>query len=160
MSTEPASYLLNSPLGTLALKATDEGVSEILFSKEEPNSKPVPEVLVSAVHQLTEYFAGERQAFELKLNPEGTDFQQKVWELLLDIPFGHTCSYLDLARLMGDEKTTRAVGSANGRNPLAVVVPCHRVIGRDNSLTGYAGGLHNKKWLLEFEQGAVQGSLF
>lgn len=101
--------------------------------------------------QLAEYFAGNRQAFDLKLAPQGTPFQRAVWRALGEIPFGTTCCYADIARRIGRPTAVRAVGAANGRNPVAIVVPCHRVIGRDGSLTGYAGGLDRKRWLLEHE---------
>ncbi|MGD1848552.1 MAG: methylated-DNA--[protein]-cysteine S-methyltransferase [Salibacteraceae bacterium] len=154
------SYLMESPLGTLALKANDDGLMEVLFSKETPDSGNVPKLLENPVEQLRAYFSGQRKHFDLALNPQGTDFQKRVWKRLEEIPYGHTASYLDIARQLGDEKATRAVGAANGKNPIAVVVPCHRVVGSDRSLTGYAGGIQNKKWLLELEHGGVQSSLF
>ena len=105
----------------------------------------------SAKTQLREYFAGERSSFHLDLIPDGTDFEQKVWELLLEIPQGATASYGSLAKKLGDGKASQAVGRANGKNPIAIVVPCHRVIGADNKLTGYAGGPERKEWLLKHE---------
>ena len=105
-----------------------------------------------AVQQLQEYFVGSRQIFDFPLNPVGTAFQQTVWRALCEVPFGTTWSYLALSRRLGDEKAIRAVASANGRNPLWIVVPCHRIIGSDGSLTGYAGGLWRKQWLLEHER--------
>lgn len=105
-----------------------------------------------AGQQLREYFAGERREFDLALDPRGTDFEKRVWMLLRDIPYGQTRSYGDLAAELGDPKLTRAVGTANGRNPLSVIVPCHRVIGADGSLTGYAGGLERKRFLLALER--------
>ena len=114
----------------------------------------------SAFQQLNDYFKGELEEFSLKLNPQGTAFQQKVWKALNEIPFGKTCSYLDLSRKLGDEKAIRAVASANGKNPLWVVIPCHRVIGSDGSLTGYAGGLQRKQWLLNHENNTSQLSMF
>ena len=110
--------------------------------------------------QLQEYFEGKRTDFDLKLNPKGTEFQQKVWKSLLDIPYGKTVSYMDQTKKLGDVKAIRAVASANGKNPLWIVVPCHRVIGTNGSLTGYAGGLSRKKWLLEHENPFTQQSLF
>ncbi len=103
---------------------------------------------------------GKATIFDLKLNPQGTDFQKRVWEELLTVPFGRTLSYLELSRRLGDEKAIRAVAAANGKNPIWLVIPCHRIIGSDGSLTGYAGGLWRKKWLIEFEKGGLQGSLF
>jgi methylated-DNA-[protein]-cysteine S-methyltransferase len=123
-------------------------------------SDEIPENLKEAVSQLKDYFDGKRTDFTFKLNPKGTDFQQKVWQELLNIPFGKTINYLDLAKKLGDPKVIRAAASANGKNPLWIVVPCHRVIGTDGSLTGYAGGLWRKKWLLEHENPTNQQSLF
>ncbi|PFG29196.1 methylated-DNA--[protein]-cysteine S-methyltransferase [Paramicrobacterium agarici] len=109
-------------------------------------------VLAGAARQLDEYFAGERTVFDLDLDPVGTDFEKKVWMLLRDIPYGQTRSYGELAADLGDPRLSRAVGTANGRNPLSIVVPCHRVIGADGSLTGYAGGLERKRFLLSLER--------
>ena len=119
---------------------------------------PLP--VQQAVIQLQEYFAGQRQTFDFVLNPPGTDFQKRVWQALLDVPFGQTRSYLALSRQLGDEKAIRAVAAANGKNPLWIVVPCHRIIGTNGDLVGYAGGLWRKKWLLELEQNNRQLSLF
>ena len=123
-------------------------------------STKIPEELKEAVLQLQDYFDGKRTTFTFPLNPSGTDFQKKVWDELLHIPFGKTCSYLDLSKKLGDVKAIRAVASANGKNPLWIVIPCHRVIGSDGSLTGYAGGLWRKKWLLEHENPVKQETLF
>jgi methylated-DNA-[protein]-cysteine S-methyltransferase len=124
----------------------------VLFVEAEaPGSTELPACLEACVAQLAEYFRGERQQFELPLAPRGTTFQQQVWEQLKTIPFGKTASYLQVARAISGEKAIRAVGAANGRNPLCLVVPCHRVIGSDGSLTGYAGGLWRKEWLLRHE---------
>jgi methylated-DNA-[protein]-cysteine S-methyltransferase len=112
------------------------------------------------VTQLAEYFEGIRSQFDLKLNPKGTDFQQKVWKELLNIPFGKTRTYLEQTKQLGDPKAIRAVASANGKNPVGIVIPCHRVIGSDGSLTGYASGIWRKKWLLEHESPVKQQSLF
>ena len=134
----------------------------MLFSSEfvEVFSAEIPSALKEANLQLSEYFEGKRKEFTFKLNPKGTDFQQRVWQALLKIPFGKTTSYLELSKQLGDVKAIRAVAAANGKNPLWVVVPCHRVIGSDGSLTGYAGGLWRKKWLLEHENPSPQQSLF
>ena len=110
--------------------------------------------------QINEYFKGSRNSFSIPLDPEGTDFQKKVWQALQDIPFGKTISYGDLANIMGDKNLMRAVGGANGRNPIAIIFPCHRVIGTSGTLTGYAGGLWRKKWLLDLEQPEKQALLF
>jgi methylated-DNA-[protein]-cysteine S-methyltransferase len=124
---------------------------------------PVPDCLADCVKQLQEYFQGTRQEFELLLNPQGTAFQKQVWQQLATIPYGKTSTYLTVARAVSGEKAIRAVGGANGRNPLGILVPCHRVIGSDGSLTGYAGGLWRKEWLLQHEgilQPTSQYSLF
>ncbi|SKB34315.1 methylated-DNA-[protein]-cysteine S-methyltransferase [Salegentibacter salinarum] len=130
------------------------------MDEEIPSSKEIPDFLQSAAEQLDDYFKGNLEEFNLKLNPKGTHFQQKIWKALSEIPFGKTCSYLELSRKLGDEKAIRAVASANGKNPLWVVIPCHRVIGSNGSLTGYAGGLHRKQWLLNHENNTSQLSMF
>ena len=112
------------------------------------------------INQLSEYFEGKRTSFDLPFGLEGTDFQKRVWAELLNIPFGKTRSYMEQAKALGDVKAIRAVASANGQNKIAIIIPCHRVIGSDGSLTGFAGGLHRKKWLLEFETPPIQGELF
>lgn len=151
---------INSPLGITKIVGDENGISEISVTSEGAISEIIPIELQEAVSQLGDYFDGKRQDFNFKLNPKGTDFQQKVWEELLHIPFGKTLSYLDLSKKLGDVKAIRAVASANGKNPLWIVVPCHRVIGTDGSLTGYAGGLWRKKWLLEHENPTNQQRLF
>jgi methylated-DNA-[protein]-cysteine S-methyltransferase len=153
--------LLQTPLGVAEIKGDALGVASVSILNETPDSNfEIPSSLTDTVQQLQEYFAGERKEFQLKLNPQGTPFQKRVWETLLEIPFGKTTSYLELSRKLGDEKAIRAVATANGKNPLWLVVPCHRVIGSDGSLTGYAGGLWRKKWLLEHENPTSQTSLF
>ena len=153
---------LESPLGWLQLTGTRSGVSEVSFLTEKPTvlNPEIPECLQDCHQQLSEYFSGRRQNFHLKLDPDGTEFQQKVWQHLQQIPFGKTRSYLDIALQLGQPTYTRAVGSANGRNPLAIIVPCHRVIGSGGQLTGYAGGLWRKKWLLQLEGQPQQTALF
>lgn len=151
---------INSPLGITKIEGDENGIAVISVLSEGEVSKEIPKVLQEAVTQLQEYFEGTRTVFTFKLNPRGTDFQQKVWQELLNIPFGKTTSYLELSKKLGDVKAIRAVASANGKNPLWIVVPCHRVIGTDGSLTGYAGGLWRKKWLLEHESPSKQQSLF
>ena len=152
---------IHTPLGIAKLLGDMEGLQSItILNSEEIITDVIPEVLEDAVYQLNEYFEGNRQNFDLELNPQGTDFQQRVWKALSDIPFGKTTSYLNLSKTLGDIKAIRAVAAANGKNPLWVIVPCHRVIGSDGSLTGYAGGLHRKKWLLEHESPVKQQSLF
>lgn len=152
---------IKTPIGDIQIEGDDQGVAAIIFLNEEivPTLK-IPVSLQEAVAQLEEYFKKERITFSLKLNPRGTDFQCKVWQELQTIPFGKTASYLDMAKKLGDPKVIRAAASANGKNPISIVIPCHRVIGSDGSLTGYAGGLHRKKWLLDHESPVRQGSLF
>jgi methylated-DNA-[protein]-cysteine S-methyltransferase len=151
---------ISSPLGITKIEGDENGIVVISVLSDGEITKKVPIELQEAVSQLQEYFEGKRTEFTFKLNPKGTDFQQKVWQELLQIPFGKTTSYLDLSKKLGDVKAIRAVASANGKNPLWIVVPCHRVIGSDGSLTGYAGGLWRKKWLLDHENPLKQQSLF
>ncbi len=121
------------------------------------SADPDHPVLVATVAQLGEYFAGERQEFDLPLDPVGTDFQQSAWSALRTIPYGTTVSYGEQAARMGDRRKARAVGAANGRNPISIVVPCHRVVGSNGALTGFAGGIDNKAWLLDHEQRVIHG---
>ncbi|WP_339919328.1 methylated-DNA--[protein]-cysteine S-methyltransferase [uncultured Flavobacterium sp.] len=151
---------IKTPLGIATIIGDENGIFSITVSDEQTIPTIIPNVLQEAVTQLNEYFDGERTDFTLKLNPKGTEFQQKVWGALLDIPYGKTRTYLEQSKILGDVKAIRAVASANGKNPLWIVVPCHRVIGSDGSLTGYAGGLWRKKWLLEHENPSTQQSLF
>jgi methylated-DNA-[protein]-cysteine S-methyltransferase len=152
---------IKTPLGIAKLVGNQEGISEfIVLNSEEVVTDVIPEELEDAVYQINEYFEGKREVFNLDLTPEGTDFQKKVWKALEEIPFGKTTSYLELSKTLGDAKAIRAVANANGKNPLWIIVPCHRVIGSDGSLTGYAGGLHRKRWLLEHESPFKQTSLF
>lgn len=151
---------INTPLGIAEIRGDEEGLQSIQVSDSFPSTTEVPSELKEVSIQLQEYFKGERQDFNLKLNLQGTDFQKKVWEALQHIPFGSTVSYLQLSRSLGDEKAIRAVAAANGKNPAWIVIPCHRVIGSDGSLTGYAGGLPRKKWLLDHENPPKQQSLF
>ncbi len=152
---------MNTPIGNLQLEGTADGLTAVRFTGQSPNeTHPIPESLKEAVFQLQEYFKGERTQFELKLDPGGTDFQKKVWQKLQQISFGKTASYQEMANMLGDPKVIRAAAAANGKNPIAVIIPCHRVIGSDGSLTGYAGGLHRKKWLLGHESPVRQGELF
>jgi methylated-DNA-[protein]-cysteine S-methyltransferase len=153
---------INSPLGITKIVGDEDGVTVISVSDvgTDEVSREIPEVLKEAVLQLQEYFDKKRTDFDFKLNPKGTEFQQKVWKSLLEIPYGRTISYMDQTKKLGDVKAIRAVASANGKNPLWIVVPCHRVIGTNGSLTGYAGGLFRKKWLIEHENPTNQQSLF
>jgi methylated-DNA-[protein]-cysteine S-methyltransferase len=157
----PQTTHINTPLGILQIMGDTDGIQQIKFVEESiALSTVIPTELVSCATQIQEYFDKKRMAFNLKLKPQGTDFQQKVWADLVNVPFGKTESYLTMSRRYGDEKAIRAVASANGKNPLAIIIPCHRIIGSNGSLTGYAGGLWRKKWLLDFERGEGQGSLF
>ncbi|WP_316634890.1 methylated-DNA--[protein]-cysteine S-methyltransferase [uncultured Flavobacterium sp.] len=153
---------INSPLEITKIVGDEDGVSVISVSDVGANevSQEIPDILKEPVLQLQEYFDKKRTDFSFKLNPKGTEFQQKVWKSLLEIPYGKTISYMDQTKKLGDVKAIRAVASANGKNPLWIVVPCHRVIGTNGSLTGYAGGLSRKKWLLEHENPSTQQSLF
>lgn len=156
----------DSPLGWMVLGADDKGILYVSFKEEAPDE--IAEINNSHLKQLSvelaEYFEGKRKAFEVQIKLDGTEFQNKVWSELLKIPFGKTRNYMEQTKAMGDPKAIRAVASANGKNKHAIIVPCHRVIGSDGSLTGYAGGMWRKKWLLEFEQKhsgqAVQQLLF
>lgn len=152
---------VKTPLGVALIEGDMNGISKISVEEDaEVFSTEIPSALKESILQLHEYFEGKRKEFTFKLNPKGTDFQQRVWQELLKIPFGKTTSYLELSKQLGDVKAIRAVAAANGKNPLWIVVPCHRVIGSDGSLTGYAGGLWRKKWLLEHENPSPQQSLF
>ena len=156
-----ATAYMSTPLGSAKLEGDENGLTYVtVLETDEPESEIIPETLEDAVYQLKEYFEGKRKNFDLLLNPEGTEFQKKVWAALLEIPFGKTISYLELSMKLGDVKAIRAVASANGKNPLWIIIPCHRVIGSDGSLTGYAGGLHRKKWLLNHESPSKQQTLF
>jgi methylated-DNA-[protein]-cysteine S-methyltransferase len=152
---------IKTPLGTAEIIGDVNGVSAIsILDIEKELSTAIPKNLQRAVKELNEYFELKRMYFTFRIQPKGTEFQQKVWKELAEIPFGKTISYLQLAKKLGDIKAIRAVASANGKNPLWIVIPCHRVIGSDGSLTGYAGGLWRKKWLLEHENALKQASLF
>ena len=150
-----------SPVGELTLVATDKHLVAVLWENEKPNRVRLPEMKKAKQHeilektetQLKEYFAGTRMKFELPLAFEGTGFQTKVWQSLQKIPYGKTRSYRELASKVGSPKAYRAVGSANGRNPISIIVPCHRVISSTGKLAGFAGGLKAKAYLLQFESG-------
>jgi len=153
--------MINTPLGVTKISGDKEGIASVtVLNSNEVISDIIPEELQDCVYQLQEYFQRSRNNFNLKLNPHGTEFQKNIWRLLQTIPFGKTISYLDLSKQFGDTKAIRAVAAANGKNPLWIIIPCHRVIGSDGSLTGYAGGLHRKQWLLEHESPYTQQSLF
>jgi len=151
---------LPSPVGELTICANDDAITAVAFPGDiaTPDNEPQPNELVRrAMDQLQDYFSGQRKGFDLPLNPAGTAFQQSVWQALLTVPYGRTASYGEIAAAIGNAKASRAVGLANGRNPIAIVVPCHRIIGRNGSLTGYGGGLDRKRWLLTHERGARPG---
>ncbi|MCD2258168.1 methylated-DNA--[protein]-cysteine S-methyltransferase [Psychroserpens luteolus] len=153
--------IINSPLGYTKIIGNEDGIAQVsILNSEEKETDIIPTALEDCVIQLRDYFEGTRTKFDLKLNPQGTEFQKLIWTLLEEIPYGKTISYLQLSKRLGDVKAIRAVANANGKNPLWIIVPCHRVIGSDGSLTGYAGGLHRKKWLLEHESPYKQQSLF
>lgn len=152
---------LKTPLGTAKIVGNKKGIVEIsILDDEYATSENPSEPLKTCTIQLDEYFNGERKVFSVKLNPSGTDFQKRVWAELLHIPFGKRTSYMKQTLQLGNEKAIRAVASANGKNPIWIMIPCHRVVGSDGSLTGYAGGLWRKKWLLEHESPSGQTSLF
>ncbi|MEZ5013217.1 MAG: methylated-DNA--[protein]-cysteine S-methyltransferase [Chitinophagales bacterium] len=143
----------HSPIGTLQIQGDAEAIYSVLFDpaeKEVESAGAAGEVL-RCREQLDAYFHGSLRSFDLNLQPQGTFFQAGVWEKLHRIPFGETTTYLELSKWTGDVRNVRAVGSANGKNPIAIIIPCHRVIGSDNKLVGYAGGIWRKKWLLEHE---------
>ena len=154
-----------TPIGIAKIDGDENGIQSISVLDESTSDtisipEDTPSCLQDCVTQLDEYFAGKRTVFDLQLNPQGTTFQQSVWDELLNIPFGSTRTYLEQTKQLGDVKAIRAVASANGKNPIWIVIPCHRVIGSDGSLTGYAGGVWRKKWLLEHESGTKQQTLF
>lgn len=153
--------VIKTPLGNLQLEGTQRGVNAIKFLKDSDlETAVIPKVLEEAATQLQEYFLGNRTVFTCNLDLKGTDFQKRVWNELYKLPYGTTTTYLSMAKKLGDPKVIRAAASANGKNPISIIIPCHRVIGSDGSLTGYAGGLHRKKWLLEHESPVTQGCLF
>jgi len=151
---------IESPLGPLTIERTTSGISKVYFAESNAITTKIPKSLVLVCTQLQSYFKGDRIEFEVDLDPEGTPFQKRVWNELLKIPYGKTRSYQQIANHLGDPKVIRAAASANGKNPIAIIIPCHRVIGSDGSLTGYAGGLSRKKWLLEHESPVKQVALF
>ncbi|SDR77261.1 methylated-DNA-[protein]-cysteine S-methyltransferase [Formosa sp. Hel1_31_208] len=153
--------IINSPLGYTKIVGDANGIAQVtVLNSEEKITDIIPTLLEDCVIQLEEYFEGTRTHFDLILNPVGTNFQQSVWKQLQLIPYGKTISYLELSKQLGAIKAIRAVANANGKNPLWIIIPCHRVIGSDGSLTGYAGGLLRKQWLLEHESPYRQQSLF
>ncbi len=158
----PQTAYYQSPVGLLEIKVADSFVTSVLFVEDQKSNSDLNPILENTIEQLQQFFNGERKIFDLPLKQNGTDFQQNVWNELLTIPFGKTWSYLQLSKKVGDVKAIRAVGTTNGKNKLAIIVPCHRVIGSDGALTGYAGGLWRKQWLLDHERNVIskQQSLF
>lgn len=150
-----------TPIGTAKITGNETGIIAVsVLDDVIETSTKVHESLVNCVQQLDEYFNGTRTQFNLKLNPQGTEFQKRVWHNLLNVPYGTTRSYLEQTKILGDVNAIRAVASANGKNPIWIIIPCHRIIGSNGSLTGYAGKLWRKKWLLEHENPSPQQSLF
>jgi methylated-DNA-[protein]-cysteine S-methyltransferase len=155
----------HSPIGIIKIKISSGYINELIYVDNGPEissekiklSSEDKRLLKKCTRQFDEYFSGKRKIFELPIRQDGTEFQQKVWSELIRIPYGKTISYLQLAQRLGDVKSIRAAGSANGRNKLNIIVPCHRVIGSDGSLVGYGGGLHRKRWLLDLENKYANG---
>lgn len=142
---------IKSPLGLVEFKASEKGVTQVIFCGSQMIDVKTNEITECCKQQLNEYFQGKRKAFDVAIDPQGTDFQKLVWQSLSKIPFGQTYTYLDIAKMVDRPKGSQAVGGANGRNPISIIVPCHRVVGTNGSLTGYAGGIERKLWLLEHE---------
>ena len=161
MMTDIFTTYYHSPVGLLKISGTENYISEVSFhdktQKTEGKKKNLPPLIIQCIEQLIQYFNGQRRVFELPINQPGTPFQKGVWSELMQIPFAKTISYLDLAKRTGDTKATRAVANANGKNNVAIIVPCHRVIGSNKDLVGYGGGLWRKKWLLEHEAKVAYG---
>lgn len=147
---------INSPVGVLAIEGTEKAITAVQFLNgteiKEPLRDDSPDVMKACVRQLEEYFQGKREVFDLTYELNGTTFQTNVWQALTTIPFGETASYKDIAVIIGNEKAVRAVGSANGKNKISIIIPCHRIIGTNGKLTGYAGGMERKGWLLAHER--------
>ena len=151
---------LKTPIGFVEVTGTNRGVQTVTFINHKTRKWFTPFCLRECVVQLKEYFEGKRQIFSIKLDLLGTDFQMRVWQELQKIPYGKTITYHELAERIGDPKAFRAVGQADAKNPVSVIIPCHRVLGNDGKLVGYAGGLERKKWLLEHEHALLQKDLF
>lgn len=145
-------YYYDSPIGILEISTTEDELISILYVDEKRENTEQPKILKEVIKQIQEYFNGERKEFDIKFKLKGTEFQEKVWNALTHIPYGETVSYKYIATKIGNEKAVRAVGNTNGRNVINIVVPCHRVIGSNKSLTGYGGGLDRKLWLLQHEE--------
>ena len=147
------SVTMNSPIGVLKLGSDERNLKMITFDAEHADSEDfIPDILLMAKSQLEEYFAGKRVRFDLPIDPDGTEFQQRVWNEITSVGFGLTKSYCKIAQSLGNDNSSRAVGMANGKNPLPIVIPCHRIIGNNGKLTGYSGGINRKIWLLLHER--------
>ena len=159
--TEITTTYYQSPVGVLRISGGEDFITEVTFfdkvEKVQARKRNLPPLVIHCIEQLIQYFQGERRQFELPVNQQGTPFQQDVWSELMVIPYGRTISYLELARRTGDTKAIRAVGTANGKNNVCIIVPCHRVIGSNGDLVGYTGGIWRKKWLLEHEAKHAHG---
>lgn len=166
--TQVHRFSYQSPIGVLEIVGNEEGIQAILFVEKKEQAVPsviptnevaanLPVPVQQCIRQLDEYFVGNRTGFEVLLAPKATEFQQKVWEQLMDIPWGQTVTYGKIAKKIGQPKAAQAVGAANGQNPIPIIVPCHRVIGSSGALTGYAGGLWRKSWLLAHEKVKLPG---
>ena len=152
--------VINSPLGFIQIIGDSDGIFSVNFIDSSIESQEIPAALQNVVSQLQEYFAGHRKDFELRIYPKGTDFQQKVWALLRKVEYGKSISYSQLSEQYGDRKAIRAVASANGKNPILIIIPCHRVISKDGALGGFSAELWRKEWLLNHEQNCQQVVLF
>jgi len=142
---------MSTPIGRIEIRASQRGVTRVVFSESQSHPVSVNDITYCCKQQLQEYFDGQRNVFDLPLDQQGTHFQKSIWDCLTTIPFGQTASYRDIARMANNPKAVRAVGAANGKNPIGIIVPCHRIIGSNGTLTGYAGGLDRKAWLLVHE---------
>ncbi len=142
---------MSTPIGVIEIETSTQGITNVVFATSETKIVHTSELTHRCKQQLKEYFAGQRRIFDLPLDQQGTLFQKSIWACLIQIPFGQVVSYRDIAGMANNRKAVRAVGAANGKNPISIIVPCHRVIGSNGTLTGYAGGLDRKAWLLQHE---------
>lgn len=152
--------IFDTPLGKLRISGSENGIREVIYLTDDALATDIPQLLENCCDQLKEYFDGNRLEFSVLLDPAGTDFQKRVWNELLNIPFGKTISYMQLSQKLGDPNAVRAVGHANGQNRINIIIPCHRVIGASGKLTGYGGGLWRKDWLLKHEAEKKAPGLF
>lgn len=152
--------VISSPLGFIKIEGNDDGIFSLNFTDSSEESSVIPTELQDVVTQIQEYFAGTRKEFTIKISPQGTEFQQKVWNLLQQVPHGKTINYSQLSDQYGDLKAIRAVASANGKNPILIIIPCHRIISKDGGLGGFSAEIWRKEWLLNHEQNCQQEQLF